>query len=206
VIEYRATGEVPTRHGNDSEAYSPHDVYRCAGEDEWIAIAVTNVEQWRALCDVIGRPEMAANTALDGVDARRDRREQIDAAIGEWAAARTKAEAEAELQRRGVPAAAAQSVSDLLADDQLASRRFFRELPHAEAGTKPYAGPRLKLDGQDLPAAGGPMFAEHRVALLRDLLGMSQPEIESLDAEHIVPAEPWRRPARSGEQQGRPTP
>lgn len=202
VIEYRATREVPTRHGNDSEAYSPHGVYRCAGEDEWLAIAVTNVEQWRALCDGIERPEIGSDATLDGVEARRERREEIDAAIGAWTGGRTKAEAEAELQRRAVPAAAVQSVSDLLADEQFISRQFFRELPHAEAGTKPYAGPRLKLDGHDLPASGGPMFAEHRIALLRDLLGISQSEIESLDAQHIVPAEPWR-PAVSDQQQGK---
>ena len=95
-----------------------------------------------------------------------------------------------------------QSVSDLLADEQLVERRFFRDLQHAEAGTNPHVGPRLKLDGHDLPAAAGPMFAKHRIALLRDLLGISQSEIESLDAQHIVPAEPWR-PAVSDQQQGK---
>ena len=40
-------GAPPQPQGNRSDRYVPHGVYRCAGEDDWISIAVTRDEEWR---------------------------------------------------------------------------------------------------------------------------------------------------------------
>ncbi len=40
VLEYSATGTVLTRDGNRSSGAAPQGVYRCAGDDQWLAIAV----------------------------------------------------------------------------------------------------------------------------------------------------------------------
>ncbi len=192
VIEYLASGDVPTRHGNDSESFSPHGVYRCSGDDAWVTLAVTDQDEWAALCDVIGRPELASDEALQTVEGRRDRRELIDDAITAWTSTLAKGDAEARLQDRGVAAAAVQSVADLLADEQLASREFIRTVEHAEWGARPYLGPRMHLDGRTLPVGPAPMFGEHRDDILRGLLGMSEDEADELDSEHVVPRNPWR--------------
>src|SRR5207302_796469 len=42
-----------TRRGNRHPAMAPHNVYRCAGEDEWLSIAVGSDAEWEALCRVI---------------------------------------------------------------------------------------------------------------------------------------------------------
>ena len=52
--------------GNRSERYAPHGAYRCADEDgheRWIAIAVANDEQWRALIELMGNPPVDARFA-----------------------------------------------------------------------------------------------------------------------------------------------
>ena len=36
---------------------APHGCYPCSGEDRWIAVAVSNDEEWRSLCRVLDRPE-----------------------------------------------------------------------------------------------------------------------------------------------------
>src|ERR1700730_5993197 len=56
LIDYHATGRVLGPQANASARYAPHGAYRCADEDDnerWIAIAVANDEQWRAMLTVL---------------------------------------------------------------------------------------------------------------------------------------------------------
>ena len=46
-------GAAPVPRGNRSERHRPHGAWRCAGDDEWIALAVGSDAQWRALCSVV---------------------------------------------------------------------------------------------------------------------------------------------------------
>ncbi len=43
----------PKPCGNVSARYVPHGAFRCAGEDEWISIAVRDDEEWQALCALV---------------------------------------------------------------------------------------------------------------------------------------------------------
>ena len=47
---------------NHSDSYVPHGVYRCAGEDDWISIAVTTDEEWRRLCAIV--PALSAMAGM----------------------------------------------------------------------------------------------------------------------------------------------
>ena len=40
ILEYTALGRTPARPGNRNEAAAPHGVYKCAGNDRWVAIGV----------------------------------------------------------------------------------------------------------------------------------------------------------------------
>ena len=58
LLDYTVNGRVWQGDGNRDLNYAPHGVYPAAGTDRWIAIAVTNNEQWQALCAVMGRPDL----------------------------------------------------------------------------------------------------------------------------------------------------
>src|SRR5260370_7731721 len=49
-------GDYPTGNRLEHPNAAPHGVYRCAGEDRWLAIAVFNDAEWRAPGQAIGRP------------------------------------------------------------------------------------------------------------------------------------------------------
>src|SRR4030095_2886585 len=78
LLECQVSGRTARRAGNDAPDASPHDVYPCAGTDEWCAIAVETDAQWRALRRALGEPQGAeapargAHAALAG--RRRPRR------------------------------------------------------------------------------------------------------------------------------------
>ena len=54
-------GVVATRDGNRDRELAPHGVYPCAGDDRWIAIAARDDRDWRALCEALGAPALAAD-------------------------------------------------------------------------------------------------------------------------------------------------
>lgn len=59
VLEYIAGGRLPEPRGNQRPPMAPNDAYRCAGENDWVAISIAGDDEWRRLCQVIGRPDLA---------------------------------------------------------------------------------------------------------------------------------------------------
>lgn len=183
IVEYQVSGRQPRRMGNESPTAAPHDVYPCAGEDQWCAIAVETEDQWQALRRVLGDPEWLHDPSYDTVAGRRAARERIDAAIAAWTRTQTPHAAMERLQAAGVPAGAVQRSSDLLADPQLRHRAFFRPLSHAEMGEVPYEGHQFRIAGYESgPRFAAPCLGEHSFQVMHDLLGMSEEEIASVAA------------------------
>jgi crotonobetainyl-CoA:carnitine CoA-transferase CaiB-like acyl-CoA transferase len=82
---YTAGGVVPHRMGNAHPSISPYELYEA--QDGQLVIAVGNDRQFRALCETIGRPELADDarfaTNTDRVGNRNELREELDRALGE---------------------------------------------------------------------------------------------------------------------------
>jgi crotonobetainyl-CoA:carnitine CoA-transferase CaiB-like acyl-CoA transferase len=115
-------GDGPRPSGNRSDRHAPHGVYRCAGSDDWIAIAVTEEENWRALCACV--PALAPLCALSFAG-RVERQDEIDRALAAWAQPLSATDAAAELIRAGVPAAALAASRDLVDSAHLRARGFW---------------------------------------------------------------------------------
>src|SRR6516165_4610733 len=109
-------GTPPQPRGNRSDHYVPHGAYRCAGEDDWISIAVTSDEDWRKLCAIV-----PALSSMAGVrfHERAGQRAAIDEALTAWLRPRAAEAAAAELLKAGIPAAALSTSLDLVNDDHL---------------------------------------------------------------------------------------
>jgi crotonobetainyl-CoA:carnitine CoA-transferase CaiB-like acyl-CoA transferase len=43
------TGAPPEPRGNATDRDAPHGAYRCAGDDEWVSLAVTSDGEWRSV-------------------------------------------------------------------------------------------------------------------------------------------------------------
>ena len=107
-----ATGVAPLRLGNRSLSFAPQGVYRCGGDDQWLALTVRSDDEWRSLVAIIGSAAPSgsaesvglASPAYEAVETRRDRHDLIDEYITAWTSQRGKFEAMAALQARGIPA------------------------------------------------------------------------------------------------------
>jgi crotonobetainyl-CoA:carnitine CoA-transferase CaiB-like acyl-CoA transferase len=133
LLDVAVNGRVPTRAGNRDPDRAPHGVYPCAGEDRWVAIAVESDAAFRALCDVLGRPELAADPRYATLPGRLAHQDELDAAVSRWTSRHDMHAAERVLQERGIAASAVQNAAEIVVDPQLVHRGHYRELPHPEA-------------------------------------------------------------------------
>lgn len=185
LLDLQANGNEATRRGNRSATAAPQGCYRCAGEDNWCAIAVDTDAQWATLCTAIGQPQWAESmpTHADRMLAH----DRIDEAISSWT---RNLEAQAvmqTLQNARVPAGVVQRSSDLLADPQYAHRNFYRYMDHPEMGHVPYAGHQYTISDYDnAPRAPAPMLGEHSFTVLSDILGFSDEEIGNAFANGTI--------------------
>ena len=79
-----------------------------------------------------------------------------------------------ELQRKGVPAGAVQDAHDVMrVDPQLAHRRHWVRLPHAEMGESIYNNLPFRFSRTPVrPTRPAPMLGEHTREILHELLGL----------------------------------
>ena len=100
-LEFQLTNKEPGRVGNDHHKYYPHGIYKCEGSDSWIAITIENIDEWKALCTVIGAHDFLQNNRLNSVDARINTRREIDDKIEGWTSIKNNTEAMITLQNVG---------------------------------------------------------------------------------------------------------
>jgi crotonobetainyl-CoA:carnitine CoA-transferase CaiB-like acyl-CoA transferase len=115
-------GDPPRPQGNRSDRYVPHGVYRCAGEDDWVSIAVTTDEEWRRLCVIV--PALAPMAGVVFHE-RVEQRAAIDDSLAAWSRPQSALAVAAKLLRAGIPAAALANSRDLVASDHLRERGFW---------------------------------------------------------------------------------
>ncbi|MDP2328601.1 MAG: CoA transferase [Dehalococcoidia bacterium] len=185
-VQAQIDGREPPRLGNAHPDVAPHGVYRCAGEDEWIAIAARDEAEWRAL-DAAASLGWARDPRFATLAARLEHRVALDEAIEAWTAGQEKRALTATLMAAAVPAGAVASAPEWMADPHLQARGYFSLLPMAEAGTWPSDGSPLHFDGTRTYEAwrGAPRLGEHNRPVLT-ALGYTFTEIEALEADGVL--------------------
>jgi crotonobetainyl-CoA:carnitine CoA-transferase CaiB-like acyl-CoA transferase len=178
VLDHSLNGTVAGPSENRHPDMAPHGVYRCRGNDRWVAIACETDEDWRRLVEVLGRPDLASDPALADRAGRQAAATRIDVAIEAWTRLRTPAEAADILQSAGVPAGAVQHAADLFRDPHLAARRRFICHEHPELGRVRVAGPSFRLAGLGPEnVRRPPLLGEDTEYVARELLALDEEEV-----------------------------
>jgi len=187
MLDYQLNGRDYTRIGNRSRypSIAPHGIYRCDGDDRWIAIVAETNEQWHDLCGVLGAPELASDARFTTNTARIAEQDALDAAITELTRSREPHELMYALQARGVAAGVCQTMQDRMEiDPQLAARGFYRTAPHAELGDHRFEGfPMQFSNARWRIDRGAPQLGQDTMQVLTELLGYSEADVERLTAE-----------------------
>jgi crotonobetainyl-CoA:carnitine CoA-transferase CaiB-like acyl-CoA transferase len=187
-MDYSMNRRVQGHWGNRHPSMAPYGVYRCAGDDRWIALAVPSDAVFAALCDAMGRTELAQDERYATVVARYERRGELDAIISGWTAGLDVHELMLRLQALRVPATELMHQVELTEDPHLTTREFFQSITHPAAGTHLYPGPMGKFEHTPLapPRSPAPMLGQHNEEVLRGILGLNEGEYAQLIEEEVI--------------------
>ncbi len=179
--------EEPVHRGNRHPVWAPQGVYPCEGKEQWLALSVRSDAEWRALCDVIGAPELAGLSENE----RRARHDTLDARITDWTRAQDAATAEDALQARHVPAARVLDSDSIHWDPHLLARDHWDFMQHPRMQPYPQPAPAWRLvEANPRPRRRAPMFGEHNREVLCGLLGLSEAELAELAAAGVIAEAP----------------
>ncbi len=188
ILDYTANGRSTRRLGmprGNRATYpsgSPHGVYRCQGEDRWVAITVFNDEEWERFQDALERPAWSADPRFATLADRLKHQDALDGHVEAWTSARSQHEVMHRLQRAGVAAGMVQDPGQRADEDpQLRARGHIVDLEMQEA-----EGSKVRVDSLPMTIASlpheaytpAPTLGEHNGRVYGELLGMKEGEVE----------------------------
>jgi crotonobetainyl-CoA:carnitine CoA-transferase CaiB-like acyl-CoA transferase len=189
IIDYQLTGEAPRRRGNETPGVLFQSAVRCAGADDWVAVTVRSERQAAVVERMLAEEMPGANGARGRSNGGGPA--DLGARLDAWAATRTAEQVEARLLDAGIPAAVVARGPEVLADAQLTARGYFDRLTHPLVGERLYNGNPVALRREEnRPTRAAALLGEHNREVLSELLGLSDAELDRLEAAGVLAARP----------------
>ena len=190
--EYSAFGAVRGPAGSTLPGIAPSNAYLC-GDGGYALIAGNGDSIFKRLMKEISRDDLGNDRALADNAGRVARVEEIDAAIGQWAAQRSVDEALAALTKASVPAGRIYTVADIAADPHYQARGMLASVQMEDGSMLAVPGIVPKLSAT--PGShrrNAPMLGQDTDAVLHEL-GLTPAQIQGLKDKGIVADGPYDR-------------
>jgi len=185
-LDFEINQNVTSRTGNASSDATPHGVYPCKGEDQWIAIAAKDDSQWQALKLAMGTPDWAQQSDLNCAKGRKAAESYINQKIAQWTSNQENQNLFQMLQP-GVSAGPVHDCEHLFSDEQIKHRNYFVDLEHPVMGEVPYNGAQTIFSkSNNQPTKASPCIGEDSHYILKEFLNFDENKIEELQKNDIV--------------------
>ena len=186
ILDYQANNREFEVRGNSCDYAAPHGIYRCQGEDRWVAIAVMSDAEWKNFVKAIGSPVWAKDKKYAKSAGRVADSDELDRLVEGWTLDHTPEQVQEILQSVGVGAGKVSNAKDLDEDPQMAHYNFYREMDHPYMGKLRYYHPApIKLSEVETAVQRPVLVGEHTDYVCKEILGMSQDEIDTLRGQGI---------------------
>lgn len=183
---YHRTGEIPPRRGDKSAGQTaPYGRYQCT--DGWVALIVVSEPQWKSLCRLLGREELADDPAYAGPVLRNGREEEINGMISDWTRDQSREAVFAKMRAARLPVAPVRDVAEVMNDRHLHERGMLNRMAHPYMGDVVLPSSPLRLfDYERPPVEFFPEIGANNKDVLADLLGMSEGDVQALAADGVI--------------------
>ncbi|OBK56707.1 acyl-CoA transferase [Mycobacterium gordonae] len=186
LLGYDQLGLVPERSGNRWDISAPRNTYQTS-DGRWLAMSGSSPALALRVFQAIGRDDLVRDADFSDPQRRLARAREVDDVVADWVAARTLCEAMSILEAHDVAAAPVYDITDLVDDEQLTHRGVFVSVPDAELGPMTVQAPVPRFS-QASGAVGhlGPRLGEHNEQVLKELLGLSDNDIDELRQRGVI--------------------
>lgn len=193
VPVYDRLGTVPKRVGPRLPGTAPNSLYPTR-DGAYILLAANNDAIFRRLSEAMGRPDLPADPRFSDPRARAVNIDALDAEIEAWTKAHDAGDAQAQLDKAGVPASPVYTIADIFNDEHYRARDMLLEAPHPVLGklTVPGIVPKLSATPGGVHRLGSTLGAD-TAAVLQRLLHFSTDHIERLKADGVIATGPGSR-------------
>jgi crotonobetainyl-CoA:carnitine CoA-transferase CaiB-like acyl-CoA transferase len=182
IVEFTAYGAHMTRMGNRSPDAAPQGLYACDGPEQWLALSCETDDHWRALAKVLDW-----DPGWDTLAARHEHHDEIDERIRAWIDGRAVEVVADELVVAGVPAVVAWDPRREAFHPQIVARGLYEDVPHPVVGTQPVPGFPYRWSGiERWCRSHSPLLGEHNREVLSRLLGLTDADLDQLEADGVI--------------------
>jgi crotonobetainyl-CoA:carnitine CoA-transferase CaiB-like acyl-CoA transferase len=179
-------GYVRQRMGPGTVNVVPHSHYPTK-DGRWIAIACTNDKIFARLAEAMGRPDLASEKSWGTLAARERDRAAVDDTVGAWTATVDRADLMAACERAQVPCGPVYSVDEIFRDPHYEARGNILRMEDPRMGelAVPNLVPRLTETPGKVNWLGMELGA-HNTEIYRDRLGLTEQEMDQLQASGVI--------------------
>jgi crotonobetainyl-CoA:carnitine CoA-transferase CaiB-like acyl-CoA transferase len=185
AMNYLVSGRMPVRAGTSSQTICPWQAFDCA--DMPLMLAVGTDQQFARLCETMGLPALAADPRFLTNRKRMENKPALIPVLAERFKTRTARQWMDAFAAVGVASGPINDFGQVFADPQVKHREMLREIPHPLSGTLRIIANPVRFS--DTPVEYGrwpPLLGEHTAEVLREMLAMSDAEIEALRQEKVI--------------------
>jgi crotonobetainyl-CoA:carnitine CoA-transferase CaiB-like acyl-CoA transferase len=177
-LPFHFNGKVPPRAGNRHPMCAPWNAYEAS--DGWILLCSANDDQWKRLCAVMGRPELAGDGPMANLVDRVKNVDQVDAVVQGWVGTQTVDDAVTALGKSDIAAGPIVAVQDLPQNPNVRHRAIVRRLHDPESGSE------VEIVASPLASGRAPQAIPARNADRALVLGLTPKAQRGNSAEHDV--------------------
>ncbi|HEX78218.1 MAG TPA: CoA transferase [Dehalococcoidia bacterium] len=186
VMDFTMNRHVYPRMANRDNLMAPQGVYRCQGDDKWVAISIATDEEWQAFCRASKHEDWLQDERFSDAFRRWQNHDELDRLIGQWTINYTHYEVMHLLQRAGVAAGPVFDFQEMVADPHIRERGLFVHMSQPETGEMLATSLPFKMDGVAEELQHAPEIGEHNEYVLGELLGLSKEKMAELQERGVI--------------------
>lgn len=130
---YDQLGVIEERHGNRSTNNAPRNTYRTS-DGSWVAVSTSAQKIAEKVLRLVGHPEVIAEPWFASGRGRVQHADLLDAMVGDWIAARTRAQVLAAFEEVGAAIAPIYNARDIVQDAHIRETEMITEVPDPDLG------------------------------------------------------------------------
>ncbi len=183
---YFATGEAPTRRGNEHATIVPYEAFQTA-DGAWINLGVANDMLWEKFCRLVGRDDLRTDRRFQKAPDRVSNRELLVPIVRDIMMKKTRDAWLVKLEQAGIPCAAIRTVAEVCESDVLRNRGMIAEMPHPTAGVVKGVKSPIHMSATPLRKyAAPPRLGEHTDEILTNTLNLGEKMVVGLRAKGVI--------------------